>query len=145
MMTSSKGNIFRVIGPLCGEFTVSAGNSPHKCQWRGPLMFSLICAGINGWVNNREAGDLRRHRAHYDVTVMWDEYAIIRLPLEQSWHHLPVDTWNESSGESTHWPLGDFIIIFKLIYWLMAEVFLVKLPWVDCHPTSLIVSQHWFR
>ena len=32
--------------------------------------FSLICALINGWVNNREAGDLRRHRARYDVTVM---------------------------------------------------------------------------
>ena len=45
-------------------------NSPHKGQWRGALMFSLICAWINGWVNNREAGDLRRHRAHYDVSVM---------------------------------------------------------------------------
>ena len=44
--------------------------SPHKGQWRGALMFSLICAWINGWVNNREAGDLRRHRAYYDVSVM---------------------------------------------------------------------------
>ena len=43
---------------------------PHKGQWHGALMFSLICAWINGWVNDREAGDLRRHRAHYDVTVM---------------------------------------------------------------------------
>ena len=33
-------------------------------------MFSLICVWINGWVNNREAGDLRRHGAHYDVMVM---------------------------------------------------------------------------
>ena len=45
-------------------------NSPHKGQWRGALMFSLICARINGWVNNREAGDLRTHHAHYDVTVI---------------------------------------------------------------------------
>ena len=45
-------------------------NSPHKGQWRGALMFSLICARINAWVNNGEAGDLRRNRAHYDVTVM---------------------------------------------------------------------------
>ena len=45
-------------------------NSPHKGQWRGALMFSLICAWANGWVNHRDAGDLRRHRAHYDVTVM---------------------------------------------------------------------------
>ena len=45
-------------------------NSPHKGQWRGALMFPLICVWINGWVNNREAGDLRRYRAHYDVIVM---------------------------------------------------------------------------
>ena len=48
----------------------SVVNSPHKGQWCGASMFSLICAWINGWVNNHEAGDLRRHRAHYDVTVM---------------------------------------------------------------------------
>ena len=46
-------------------------NSPHKGQWRGALMFSLICAWINAWVNNCEAGDLRRHRAHYGVIVMF--------------------------------------------------------------------------
>ena len=45
-------------------------NSPHKGQWRGVLMFSLICAWINGWVNNRKAGDLRRYRVHCDVIVM---------------------------------------------------------------------------
>ena len=45
-------------------------NSPHKGQWREALMFSLISARINGWVNNDEAGDLRRHRAHYDVSVI---------------------------------------------------------------------------
>ena len=46
-------------------------NSPHKGQWRGALIFSLICAYINSWINNREAGDLRRHHAHHDVTVMY--------------------------------------------------------------------------
>ena len=45
-------------------------NSPHKGQWRGALMFSLICAWINSCVNNREAGDLKRHRTHHDVTVI---------------------------------------------------------------------------
>ena len=51
---------------------ICAGNSPvtgEKGQWRGALMFSLICTWIHGWVNNREAGDLRRYRSHYDVTV----------------------------------------------------------------------------
>ena len=61
MMTSSNANIFRV--PLCGD-------SPHKGQWRGALMFSLVCTWINGWVNNRETGDLDHHCAHYDVIVM---------------------------------------------------------------------------
>ena len=45
-------------------------NSPHKGQWGGSLMFSLICAWTNGWVNARDVDDLRRHRAHYDFTVM---------------------------------------------------------------------------
>ena len=46
-------------------------NSLHKGQWRGALIFfSLICIWINGWVNNREAGDLRQYCAHYDVIVM---------------------------------------------------------------------------
>ena len=45
-------------------------NSPLKGQWRGALMFSVICAWINVWVNIGEAGDLSRHRAHYDVIVM---------------------------------------------------------------------------
>ena len=45
-------------------------NSPHRGQWHGALMFSLICSRINGWVNNSEAGDLRRHCTHYDVIVM---------------------------------------------------------------------------
>ena len=48
----------------------SSVNSPHKGQWRGALMFSLICTSINGWVNDHEAGDLRCHHAHYDFTVM---------------------------------------------------------------------------
>ena len=45
-------------------------NSPHTGQRRGPLVFSLICFWPDGWVNNGEAGDLRRYRAHYDVRVM---------------------------------------------------------------------------
>ena len=62
---------------------LSPVNSPHKGQWRGALMFSLVCARINGWLNNHEAGDLRRHRAHYDVIVMSRQVTFI---LE--WHHI---------------------------------------------------------
>ena len=66
-------------------------NSPHKGQWRGTLMFSLICARINDWVNNREAGDLRRRWAHYDITVM-----AVRgssgLP-KWKWHEASISIW----------------------------------------------------
>ena len=69
MMTSSNGNIFRVTGPLCGEFT---GHRwiPHTKASDAELYCFSIWAWINGWVNNRKAGDLRRYRAHYDVTVI---------------------------------------------------------------------------
>ena len=69
MMTSSNGSIFRVIGPLCEEFTGHRWIPHTKNQWRRALMFSLICAWINDWVNNREADNLIRHGAIYDVIV----------------------------------------------------------------------------
>ena len=58
--------------------------SLHKGQWRAALMFSLICAWINGWINNGEAGDLRRHGAHYDVIVMYRTH----------WWHMFMDCYN---------------------------------------------------
>ena len=70
MMKLSNGNTFRVSGPLCEEFAGHRWIPPHKGQWRGTLMISLICARIDRWVNTREAGDLRRRRSHYDVIVM---------------------------------------------------------------------------
>ena len=57
--------------PFVREIHRSPVNFPHKGQWRGALMFSLIYAWINDWVNNREAGDLRRQHGHYDVIVMF--------------------------------------------------------------------------
>ena len=66
MMTSSNGNIFRITGHLYGEFTGRRWIPLHKGQWCGALMFSLICVWINGWVNNRAAGDL----SPFDVIVM---------------------------------------------------------------------------
>ena len=57
------------------SLAICAGNYqsrwiPRTGQWRRALTFSLVCVWINYWVNNREAGDLRRYRAHYDVIVM---------------------------------------------------------------------------
>ena len=71
MIASRNGKAFHITDPFLGGILRSPVNSPHKCQWCGALMFSLICLCINVWVNNREAGDLRRHRAKYDVIVMY--------------------------------------------------------------------------
>ena len=91
MMTSSNANIFRATGPL---FHRSSVGSPHKDQWRGALMFSLIWAWINDWVNKREACDRRRHRAHYEVIVMalWRHHSWSVTPHECGaltlWRHI---------------------------------------------------------
>ena len=61
---------FSVLLALCARNSPVTANSPHKGQWHGAFMFSLICARKTGWVNNREAGVWRRRGAHYDVIVM---------------------------------------------------------------------------
>ena len=63
-------------------------NSPHKGQWRRALMFTLICVWINGCVNNREAGDLRRYCAHNGVTVMWVIFFFQNLALSSNVVHI---------------------------------------------------------
>ena len=74
--------------PFVREVHRSPVNFPHKGQWRGALMFSLIYAWINDWVNNREAGDLRRQNGHYDVIVMIRYLAIsLFLTLFVPWNH----------------------------------------------------------
>ena len=75
-------------------------NSPHKDQWRRALMFSLICAWMNGWVNNGEAGDLRCHRVHYDVTVMyyhmlWIQFMGTSCEIALRW--MPQNTFDGKS------------------------------------------------
>ena len=61
---------FSALLAICAGNSPVPVNFPHKGQWRGALMFALICVWINAWVNNRKAGDLRRYCAHYDVIVM---------------------------------------------------------------------------
>ena len=80
MMTSSNGNIFRVTGPLCGEFTGPGEFPTQRPVTRSFDVFFFICVWINNWVNNREAGDLRRYSGHYDVIVMLFTSNIVYIP-----------------------------------------------------------------
>ena len=54
----------------------------------GALLFSLICVSINGWVNNRKAGDLRCYHAHYDVTIM-NSCVFVYSDADQRKHQTP--------------------------------------------------------
>ena len=70
MITSSNGNIFRVTGPLCGEFTGHRWIPRTKASDANLGCFLWSAPWINVWVNNRESGDLRCQLAHCDVIVM---------------------------------------------------------------------------
>ena len=105
---------------LCAGNSPAPVNYPHKGQWRGDLMFSLICAWINGWVNNREAGDLIRHRGHYDVSVMVINGTGNGLVAKQnsSWRRHQMETFSA----------------------LLASVRGIHRSWADCP-----LKGHWHR
>ena len=83
-----KWNHFPRNWPFVRGIQRSPVNSPHKGQWCGALMLSLICVWINDWVNNRDADDLRLYCAHYgvilmrDITVTWMCYTFVTHMLE---------------------------------------------------------------
>ena len=101
IMTSSNENIFRVTGP-CWENPPITGGFPSQRQVMQSFdVFFDLCLN-NGWANNRDAGDLRRHCAHNDLTVMWDSLSPI-LPdlsfLDPLWSTYELNLWPRSSRE----------------------------------------------
>ena len=89
---------------------------PYIGKWRRTLMFSLICAWINDWANNRNAGDLRRHRPIYDVIVMSKWLAV---PVHYYYHNLKRDQCqiNPDSTIELHleWSCTGNWTLFKLL------------------------------
>ena len=123
--------------PFVGGIHRSPVNSPHKGQWRGALMLSLICVWINGWVNNSEAGDLRRHRPlwrHRNGVSPWKPMEVIShmgfhyllqslhtrhgvclmimmnpLGLELKTHHHEIINWTNFTSYTVY-----FLILFVI-------------------------------
>ena len=62
-------------------------DSPHKGQWRGASIFSLICASTNDWENNRNAGDLWRHRTHYDTWLHFSHIHLNKMKCKPNSHY----------------------------------------------------------
>ena len=118
---------------------ICAGNSPHKGQWRGVLIFSLICVWINGWVNNREAGDLRPYRAHYDVIVM----KLTMQPLSNKLWFVSIANGNILVRFS---PYSVFIL-----YWIktLYNAFLIDLSFVKfimgSHIYKILLFVKWLK
>ena len=103
-------------------------NSPHKGQWLGALMFSLICAWINIWVNNREADDLKSHGTYYDVIVMY--------------HYFYVKCQCQHNNIETKWHVSR-----RRFQMHFTER---KILYLDCHCNWFLriqstISHHWFR
>ena len=104
-------------------------NSPHKGQWRGVLMFSLIFARINGWVNTGEAGDLRRNRCHYDVIVMVSPNVLVPIRPRTQFNLsnagpvyicIPALTWRHN-GQSRVWNHQRIDCLFNRLFRLTSK------------------------
>ena len=63
---------FSTLLALCVGNSLVTGEFPSQRPMTRSfdVFFGLCLNSLNGWVNNRDAGDLGRQRAHYDVTVM---------------------------------------------------------------------------
>ena len=141
--------------PFVREIHRSPVNFPHKGQWRWALMFTLICARMNGWVNNREAGDLRRYRVHYEVFPCHDiiicSVNIKKNHIVRHLHYLLlllVDI-NKLKSECqckiiyfTQIFLEYCPVVFSQIYMIFAID--SSLHWIDYRPLSKTMEMQFF-
>ena len=116
-------------------------NSPHKGQWRGALMLSLICVWLNGWINNREAGDLTPSRSlwrqckglilHYEViTCTWKRFTAL------IYGHL----WGDSLVTgivSQKGPVRRMFNVFVLTEQTVQQTVKLSVIWHETYVTSL--------
>ena len=152
MMTSSNGNIFRVTGPLCGEFTgprwiphTKASDAELGCfLWSTPTKH---LRRLNGWVNKCKAGDLRRIRPHYDVTVMQRRIhggVPCIEPSATNFREVSIEIHNVASRKFI-WKCGlyNYQSIFLLFGTKLALVQMTTLHWPLLQPTVPTITKHW--
>ena len=143
MMTSSYGNIFHVTDPLYREFTGNRWIPLTKARDVELWCFLWSAPWINGWINNCDAGDLRHHRAHYDIIVMYrcDTNVEVYKYMKSltAWYSFPFPEKKKRK----------FVItfsakLFKHIYTL--EVVTVTISnaaaswWQKCHQNDISIS-----
>ena len=101
-------------------------NSPHKGQWRGALMFSLICVWINVWINSRKAGDLRRCRAHYDVIIIRYMLPSVCLKLRPFSQFLSFNIWGCVLSAYPIIPWWSWECVFCRIVIIKSDVWIIN-------------------
>ena len=146
IMTSSNGNIFRVTDHLCGEFTGPRWIPRTKAS-DAELWCFFFCVWINSWVNYGEAGDLRCHGIHYDVTVMpWPE--ITYKGLDPVWPHASFVA--RHSTLLTHWrrhKMADIsqTTFWNAVSWMIMLEFCLGFHWSLFPRFELTIFHDWFR
>ena len=114
--------------------TLCAGNSPVTGDFTSQRSVTrscdafFICAWINAWVNNHGAGDLRRHRAHYDVIVMDGSADDIHNALHSIGSTEGLNPLRSRIGHQLNWICPFTPIIDYIIY---AERVSYTLMWID--------------
>ena len=141
MTTSSNGNIFRVTGPLCGEFT-----GPGEFPTQRPVTRSFdvffdmrpnkrLSKQSWGWWFETPSLSLLRHRngiwAGQDDVVKWKRFPHYR-PFMREIHKWQVDP--------THVELW----LFSLLLWIkQASCLWCETPWLSCDVNSHVTSHYW--
>ena len=135
--------------PFLRRIHRSPVNFPHKGQWRGALMFSLIWTWINSWVNNPEAGDLRRHRAHCDVSVMnilsrrlYNSFKGDIYLLSILWYYWQDHTINNYKWNNSGWMKFDEIITYANFIKLQFLEWNENISWVWIDQTQAPNTVH---
>ena len=122
---------FPLTGPLCGEFTGHRWIPLTKASDAELWCFRWSAPWINSWVNNREAGDLRRHRTHYDAIVMsafiWHKRECI---ISTHWNKVAAILQLTISDSFSFTKMSEFR--FEFLLNLFPSV-------------GLTISYHWFR
>ena len=109
---------FSALLALCAGNSQVTGEFPAQRPVTRRFDVSLICVWINGWVNNPEAGDLRRYRAQFDVTVMQWDYFLMHVVLVQT---VKVQ-----------------FMLYSYTFWLGIEyTYKIHIIEADCHLPSL--------
>ena len=109
--------------------TICVGNSPVTGEFptqrpvtRNFDVFFFISAWTNGWANNRDTGDLRRHHAHYYYSV------IDGLGVHPSWFHMK---WLAQNSEKVQVKIVNWLFFISCIYLIYIYDVQVKLEYVN--------------